>query len=224
MSAHVLAIETSTCTGSVAVVCGGSTVYEQSFGSKRSHNSELFVPLGEALKLAGADLSLIVVGTGPGSYTGARIGIAAAQGLSLSLQIPLIGMSSLVAPAVEDLPPIFKVCGDARRGLFYIATVQDGALIGEIEQLEAEAFTTARNQDVHAPWFTFDDKVPLDLGGITLSHPSAVVLANLAALLSLEQVTNHAMELVQPVYLSAPFVTPAKVKHHQPVNEQRRVP
>jgi len=212
MPAKILAIETSTPTGSVALVSGDETLYHSSFGSKRSHNSELFAPLREALALAGDGLDLIVVGTGPGSYTGARIGIAAAQGIGMAKAVPVIGMCSLVALEVRVLPQRFKVCGDARRGLFYIATVQNGRLQGEITQQAAESFTRDREEDADGLWYTFDEKVPLELGGVTLSRPSATTLALQAGTLSEDEIKALAAELVQPVYLSAPFVTPAKVR------------
>ena len=105
----LLAIELSTPHGSVAVVADGEVVFECSFESKRSHNAQLFEPLAEALKVAGSALGGVVVGTGPGSYTGVRIGIAAAQGVGLSRSVPVMGMSSLLAATDADE---FVVIGD----------------------------------------------------------------------------------------------------------------
>ena len=87
-----LAIETSTTQGSVALMRDGECLLERAFASERSHNSQIFAPLQEALELATPDL--IAVGTGPGSYTGARIGIAAGIGISLTHSASLIGIPS----------------------------------------------------------------------------------------------------------------------------------
>jgi tRNA threonylcarbamoyladenosine biosynthesis protein TsaB len=206
MSSCVLALDTSTPRGGVAVVRGDEVVYARSFGSQRSHNSELFAPLGEALELCRDDLELIVVGTGPGSYTGVRIGIAAAQGLAFSRKVPVIGLSSLLAPDVVSVPLDYIVCGDARRGQFYIATLHNEALSGEMALLNAEEFFQARKADKERLWLSYDEKVPLSLEGVTLVKPSAVRLAKLGV----KGVTSEVGHVLEPHYLSAPFITMPK--------------
>ena len=71
----ILALETSTRQASLAVWRDGEVVREWSFCSERSHNSLLFAPLREAWAVAEPDL--MVVGTGPGSYAGVRVALAA---------------------------------------------------------------------------------------------------------------------------------------------------
>ena len=117
----ILAIETSHPRGSVAVVRDGEVLFEQTFTSERSHNAQVFAPLAEALRISSDGLRAIVVGLGPGSYTGARIGIAAAQGIAVSRKVPVIGLSSVLAPETENLLREFVVSGDARRGKSLIA-------------------------------------------------------------------------------------------------------
>ena len=80
----ILALDLSTPRGDLAVLRGDDVVFTSAFVSERSHNAQVFAPLREALAVAGSDLDLIVIGTGPGSYTGVRIAIAAAQGVALS--------------------------------------------------------------------------------------------------------------------------------------------
>ena len=80
----ILAIELSTRRGNIAVTRGGQLVFEQDFTSHRSHNSMLYAPLAAALETAGTDLTKIIIGTGPGSYTGVRISIAAAHGVAVA--------------------------------------------------------------------------------------------------------------------------------------------
>lgn len=205
-----LAIETATARGGVAVVRDGVTVYEQHFASERSHNSQLFSPLSEALKLCRSDLRCIVTGTGPGSYTGARIGIAAAQGLGLSLNVPVIGLLSVLAPDAGELPPEFVVCGDARRGKFFTARICHGLLKGEITLHDAEEFKSMRMKDAAVAWFTFDLKPPLELAGITLTSPSPTRLALLASTMTDESLWSLEQRTLEPHYLAAPFVTKAK--------------
>lgn len=198
-----LAIETSNARGSIAVVRDGAVLFERTFVSERSHNSQLFAPLGEALAACGNDLQKIVVGLGPGSYTGARIGIAAAQGLAVSRGVEVVGLPSVLAPDVADLPRRFVVCGDARRGSFFTAEIIDGHVVGEIKLFDAAAFAYQRAADSERAWFCFDDKVPLLIPDVRLAKPSAVVLAKLAQTQNVEA----ASQVLEPVYLAGAFVT-----------------
>lgn len=208
----ILAIETSHARGSVAVVQeDGAVLYEKSFMSERSHNSQLFAPLGEALQISGDSLQAIVVGTGPGSYTGARIGIAAAQGIALSRHAPVFGLPSVLAPEVSELPDTFTVCGDARRGMFFIARIHSDTLLGEITLHDAADLAQRRAEDFETTWFTFDNKVPAELPDVSLSVPGATRLARIAFRLSPEHLlTLSTAPTLEPLYLLAPFITMPK--------------
>jgi len=222
MASRILAIDTSTSRGEVAVWVDGKTKYLAAFESERSHNSQMFAPLRAALDAAGDQLELIVVGAGPGSYTGVRIGIAAAQGIAWSKQVPVISLCSLLAPGAETSMQSFVLCGDARRGQFYYVQVKDGQLLNEagepghdihIPSVSPEVIRQRRDSEPLSslPWYSFDNKTPADLRDITLVKPSAVKLAELAAQLSPTQVQTLEQTPLEPIYLSAPFVT-QKVK------------
>lgn len=208
---EIIAIETTNPRASVAVVREGMLVFEQHFTSERSHNSQLFAPLGEALKLCSSNLRALVVGTGPGSYTGARIGIAAAQGIALSRRVPVIGLPSVLAPDLEELPHEFIVCGDARRGKYFMARICKGLLQGEITLHDGDEFTKFHAQEAAIPWFSLDAKSPLDLVGITLTSPSASRLALLVSTMTDETIWTLEQQPLEPHYLAAPFVTKAKM-------------
>ena len=197
----LLAIELSTPRGNIAVTRDGEVVFEQDFTSHRSHNSMLYAPLAAALEVAGADLEKIVIGTGPGSYTGVRISIAAAHGVALSRGVPVVGWPSITAlsDAAEHL-----VIGDARRGKFYVATVRNGRLVDGVALHDEPAFRAWLEQHSHLPCFTSDPVVPLQLAGVTVAQPSAALLA------------RHAVDAVadgtdvEPLYVQEAFVTKAK--------------
>ncbi|MEZ5430663.1 MAG: tRNA (adenosine(37)-N6)-threonylcarbamoyltransferase complex dimerization subunit type 1 TsaB [Verrucomicrobiales bacterium] len=89
----ILALETSTGMGSVALYDPAESrmVWEQGFRSERSHNALIFDPLREALRECGGCLGRVVVGTGPGSYSGIRVAIAVAGGLGVALGVPVAG-------------------------------------------------------------------------------------------------------------------------------------
>jgi tRNA threonylcarbamoyladenosine biosynthesis protein TsaB len=118
-----VALETSTARGSVAVGRGDRLLAEVSLGSQRRH-AELLVPaLDAALALAGVErtaIGSVVVGSGPGSFTGVRVAGATAKGLVAALGVPLLAYPSLLAlaaavPSTRPVCPLF----DARRGEVY---------------------------------------------------------------------------------------------------------
>jgi tRNA threonylcarbamoyladenosine biosynthesis protein TsaB len=111
----VLAFDTATDVASTALVRDGAVLGER-IGQART----LLVDVDELLASAGAtagDLGALVVGTGPGSFTSTRIGLAYARGLGLALDIPAAGVSTLAALAAAD-PHAYPVIDARRREVF----------------------------------------------------------------------------------------------------------
>jgi tRNA threonylcarbamoyladenosine biosynthesis protein TsaB len=103
---------------------------------ERGHAERLVPLVGELLGEAGltwSDLGRVGVTTGPGSFTGVRVGIAAARGLALALGIPAVGIGTLDALlAMADGPAsgTAVACLDARRGEIYLlARAADSKLV-----------------------------------------------------------------------------------------------
>lgn len=93
----ILVIDTATAACSVALVDGDSLLDERHELVGRGH-AERLVPMVEAL-LAGRRPRSILVDCGPGSFTGLRVGLAAAHGLAIGWGVPLSGYSSMAAVA-----------------------------------------------------------------------------------------------------------------------------
>ncbi|MDI1314220.1 tRNA (adenosine(37)-N6)-threonylcarbamoyltransferase complex dimerization subunit type 1 TsaB [Prosthecobacter sp.] len=213
MPPTLLALDLSTAHGSIAVVRGDDVLFRSSFQSERSHNAQVFAPLREALAAAGNELTGIVIGNGPGSYTGVRIAIAAAQGIALSRDIWCVGWSSLTAPDL-DAPASYPVIGDARRQSFYLARVESGRLLPDLEIVSAEAARERVGEGMN--WFTFDAKPPLDLPALRSARPDAVHLAKIVQSLSADELATLIAQPLIPHYLAEAFITLPKRPAHSP--------
>jgi tRNA threonylcarbamoyladenosine biosynthesis protein TsaB len=131
-----VAIETSTDFGSIAVGAGPELVGEFVTGSRSRHAESLLPGLEFLLRTAHIQRSAlqgVIVGAGPGSFTGVRIAAATARGLAYGLDVPLYAYSSLAALAYEAAADYTgAVCAlfDARRGEVYAGCYQldDGVL------------------------------------------------------------------------------------------------
>ncbi|MFY0627961.1 MAG: tRNA (adenosine(37)-N6)-threonylcarbamoyltransferase complex dimerization subunit type 1 TsaB [Reichenbachiella sp.] len=100
----ILAIETSTACGSVALVKDHKLIAVQFYHIEKSHSTLLHVMIQQMMdnaQLALKEVDAIAVAEGPGSYTGLRIGVSAAKGLCFSLDIPLISVNSLEGMAFQ---------------------------------------------------------------------------------------------------------------------------
>lgn len=111
----ILALDTATDLGTVALVrtaTGTLEVLAEASASVDARHGETLMPhLTDVLTRAGcrpADLELIAVGIGPGSFTGVRVGLSAAKGLAIALEVPVVGVGTLdvIAHAVPDAGPI----------------------------------------------------------------------------------------------------------------------
>lgn len=202
----ILALETSTTQGSLALLDPGTgtLLREVAYHSDRAHNSALFAPLREFLESAPAPLSLLVAGTGPGSYGGVRAGISAVLGLSLSRLCPAIGLPSIATLASDAL-----VVGDARRASFYVAEIRNHKLLAPPHVCDEAAFR-ALLRDATLPLLTMDPEPPLGLPGIEVRCPSAACLARIAHRMSDAQRRDLTARPFEPLYVRPPFVTQAK--------------
>ena len=215
-----LAIDTSTARGAVALLREDALLAEEVFDRSRA-GGNLFDASARLLakcQLAVADIGLLAVGLGPGSFTGIRAGIAAAKGLALPRHLPIKGVSSYDAVALTALGKMPRDCpqlcvlGDARRDKIYFALYdQAGHRVKDcrIATLEAVA------DEIHQPiWFVSseierykNDLVSIFGGFASVADapvfPSAAAVGWLA-FHRFRDDGNRGDENAEPIYLRAP--------------------
>ena len=165
----ILAFETSAKAASVALMEHGKLLGESYQNTGLTHSQTLMVMAEDLLKQCGKtvnDVTAVAVAEGPGSFTGVRIGVAAAKGFAWGREIPCFGISTLEAMA-ESLG-VYRgyvcACMDARRSQVYNALFYvDGGVVerrsedraisladlgAELSQLEGPIFLVGDGADL----------------------------------------------------------------------------
>jgi len=146
----ILGLDTALGACSVAVVADGRVLAHEHRDMVRGH-AEALAPMVEALMhqsgLGFAALDRIAVTTGPGTFTGQRVGLAFARALRVALNKPAVGVTTLDAMAAEALQkqpcPWAIAAADAKRGEIYLGMrAADGTILMEPELIALDAFLT----------------------------------------------------------------------------------
>lgn len=220
----MLALATNGQTCSVAVVKGETPLAQREFAHEMRLLERLLPTIHEALSAAGMsleDVTLIAADTGPGSFTGMRIGVMTAKALAWARGIPLVGVTSLeaVASAAQVSPVVALI--RARPGTAYWqAFDQDGVAVSEpgvapFEQLvERVASLTswvpmvlAYTSDLGSmPTFEALSRGPHRVEMLEVS-PDAQTIARVARAKEGRGLLTRALDLA-PLYVTEPIIGP----------------
>lgn len=133
-----LAIDTSTSRTSVAIIDGKEILWQGSHDGATAHGGALSTLVSQGLQKR-PEIDQVIVGMGPGPFTGLRVGISFARSFALARQIRVIGICSLdaLAPLVLQSNTLTKdgedfiIATDARRKEIYWARYSNGIRVGE---------------------------------------------------------------------------------------------
>ena len=222
-----LAIDTSTDTASLALVRDGCILAELTWRCGQNHTRQLMPNLEHLLhqlELSPADITAIIVARGPGSFNGLRVGISAAKGLAFSLNVPIVGISSLETEAYQHAETGLPVCPIFNAGRGEIATAMYQQRDGEWLQLADEDITTVDALcsgitvktifcGEYVPTITPQIKELLEDKAVMPSATTSLRRGGFLAELGLKRLEagdNDEPATLQPVYLRRPSITKAK--------------
>lgn len=205
---NILAIDTAAnlCAACVYDSAESRVAARRSADIGTGHAELLMDLIGEALEeaaLSYRDVGAIVVSVGPGSFTGVRIGVAAARGLALALKIPAIGVSTLEALAFEarETHPGRSVLAaiDAKRDEIYVSLHgRDGAVLVEPRLADLE---TARRLAVENDAILAGSAAEFVAVGGKLTIASRARTADIATYAKAAAVTESSGTRPKPLYL-----------------------
>lgn len=204
---NILALETSRPEASLCLRLGADIPVTCRWQALRNHDAYLFPALRKALEaLDGQRLDLILVGAGPGSYGGVRVALAAAVGISLMRQAPVVALPSWLQLTADGT----TVFSDAKRGGW---TLQKPGC--ELSVISLDELRELARQD--APLGSVESAATvaalnLPAGVRSDLTPTAEGLISSWEALSPQQQANYAARPAEPIYVRPPHITEAKHK------------
>ncbi len=128
---NILGIDTSTNRLNLGLRFGGDRMVKSTEVLEQSHGQVIIKKIGELFESAGMDkgaLEAIVVATGPGSFTGLRIGIAAGKGMAIAMGIPIVGVNlfEIAAFRLRNRTSEITVAIPLKKDEFFMTTLNRG--------------------------------------------------------------------------------------------------
>ena len=214
MSEAWLILETSGRVGRVGLALDGSVVHAVALDDSRRHARDLAAAVEQTLKresLKPLDLKGVIVGRGPGSYTGLRVGLMSAKALAYATGCSLIAVDTFAAIAVQASLEAENlwVIADALQSQIYIQgftrssggmwTPEDELRIGQVDEL--------LNRAPSGTWFSgpgvkvYGDRIPLNCPRVMESEREPRVESVFAVGRTLLSLSREEMFALEPLYL-----------------------
>lgn len=185
----LLVLDTSTGT-SVAIVDGESVRAERTVVDSRSHSEVIGVLLDEILEEAGDDITGVVVGLGPGPFTGLRVGIVAGITFAAGRNIPVYGLPSHDVGRLADSPVV--IATDVRRKEWAWTRFENRSPIADV---------------VLTPAIEFENRT--DWQGAPLRFVSTISAAELGVVAHRRLDAGDDLTSLTPLYGRAPDAVPS---------------
>ena len=141
---NVLAVDTATKRLNLALLFGGDRSVQSGEIVSRTHGQIIMKKIDDLFSSAAlsiGDLEAIVVSLGPGSFTGLRIGLAAAKGMAVARNIPIVGvtMFEVAADRIGRQSGVARIVIPSRKDEFYVGICRDGAVKDEDVAIMSES-------------------------------------------------------------------------------------
>lgn len=221
-AAQILVIETSTAQASTGILTREGSWHGMDWEGGRDHHRLLFGKLRDLFETSGiaaGEFDTVLVGSGPGSYSGTRVGIAAGLGLAAACRCPVVAVPSTSAVPTSSEVEDVLVIGDARRGHYWWARISSGVSVGNpslglAEEFQAVVEAACKRGTAIVSWEN-PDRFPLNpmlMSCMRREHPTASGILRTWQQVSAEQRHQWESRPPEPIYLMPPLITPSR-KH-----------
>jgi tRNA threonylcarbamoyl adenosine modification protein YeaZ len=225
-----LAIDTSTDTAGLAIICDGIILSQESWCCRQNHSVELLPRLArmlQALQLEAKDLRGIIAARGPGSFNGLRVGLGTAKGLAFSLGIPIAGISTLEAEAYRYASSCLPICALINAGRSEVACAVYRMKDGKWSLMLPENINTIEGvcAETHEPTLFCGEPTTAISSQLKQCLGDKAVIPGIAAserivslaMLGEKKFMSNDIEntvSLQPIYLRRPSITQPKSKNN----------
>jgi tRNA threonylcarbamoyladenosine biosynthesis protein TsaB len=224
----ILAIETSGGKGSVALAANNRILAEFSVNSGLTHSQTLMPMIEQIFKISGVakeDVGILACSAGPGSFTGLRIGAAAAKGLAFALNLSIVPVSTLQALAYNVEGKLSGAMAipimDARRNQVYAAIYKDSHCILEPTACEIDHILNIAAKHGDKAVFlgdgTFVHKAQIKEGGFCIAPPTLLLQsAASVAMTAFNSLAKNPDSAVNAADFELTYLRPSQAERERP--------
>jgi tRNA threonylcarbamoyl adenosine modification protein YeaZ len=205
---RLVAVEMSTCRGSLALLEEGHVMSSTEWDASYSNREALFDAL-KTLSLPFSEVDQWVVGSGPGGFSGMRISFSVVQALAAPSKTAVSAQNSGAAMALDIKADDVVVIGDARRDQWWAGKFKAGKLVRDYALIDPDTLAEwvgDKTQVITSDWDRLHDQLSTFNTPKKAIYPSAEILGQIACS-KIQQ--GEPMEPMEPLYMHPPvFIEP----------------